>query len=89
MDIINTAEWSTNYLYLDSITATCMNPRVLGAFTFHGYQHGSSSVGSVVSMMAGPDADASRAYFASVGAMHAQANTTYSFSGIHVFRCSP
>ena len=68
---IYTAKWSTNYLN----NITNMNPHALNAFTFHGYQHSNSSVESVASM-AGPEVDASRAYFASVAAMHAQANTT-------------
>ena len=65
------AEWSTDYL--NNVTA--VNPSALAAFTFHGYQHGSPSVESVASMD-GPEVDASRGYFASVAAMHAQANTT-------------
>jgi hypothetical protein len=54
---------------------TVLHPQALDAFTFHGYQHGLSSVESVASMN-GSEVDASRGYFASVAAMHAQANTT-------------
>ena len=65
------AEWSTNYL--DNVTA--LNPQALDASTFHGYQHAPADVESVASMDS-TEVDASRAYFASVAAMHAQANTT-------------
>ena len=65
------AEWSTQYL--NNVTAK--KPEALGAFTFHGYDHGSPTVAAVAAM-AGAEVDASRIFFASVVAMHAATKST-------------
>ena len=64
------AVWSTEFMK----TVTGLNKAALGAFSFHGYQHGGSAVAEVAEMAGG--IDASRTFFESVVQMHGKAETS-------------
>ena len=65
------AVWNTDYL--NNITA--MHPKALGAWSFHGYNHGGETV-EVVANMGAAGIDNSRSFFAAATAVHKAAQTS-------------
>lgn len=65
------AAWNTDYM--EHITK--LEPKALGALSFHGYNHGTATWEAVASMSENNGLDSSRTFFQSVVNMHSAADT--------------